>query len=569
MQARVVVACAALAAVAGGGLVSRGAGAQALEEAAALTGIVSSKEEGKMEGVVVNARREGANFTVSVVSDKDGRYSFPRTHLRPGRHSLTIRAVGYDLVNPGFVEVRATERVSRDLSLEKARDLATQLSSLEWIMSAPGTAEQKDRLVYQPASCAYCHSLERVMKSKHSADRLVEVMHRMQTYYYDGTAISRDNRGRAQQGTPQQVENAAKSPMWGGIEPYQAPKALIAEYLASLNLSGGRTTWPYELKTLPRPKGAETRVIITQYDFPRRDTVAHDLDIDSKGTIWYTDESRMFFGRMDPKSGHFTEYPLPPVPAGHLPGARDVQVDRDDNVWFPRRVANAAVVMTRFNPKTEEISTIEGAGGQYVALGPDGKIWAGWKRIDPKTMKVEATYDWRKSPNLPPGPHWQYIDLTVVNSKGDPYAPDFGGSHIIGIDHTTGDASFYKVPTPNSAPRRVRMDSQDRMWFAEYTGDRIGMFDTISKQFKEWPARHKYTTVYAVSTPDRNGFVYATSNMSERILRLNTRTNEIIEYQVPTEFDSKKLAHDPTSARPTVWMVNTRTARLMKVEPLD
>jgi len=308
---------------------------------------------------------------------------------------------------------------------------------------------------------------------------------------------------------------------------------------------------------------------MTQYDFPRRDTVAHDLDIDSKGTIWYTDESRMFFGKMDPKTGQFTEYPLPAVPPGHLPGARDVQVDREDNIWFPRRIANAAVVMTRFNPKTGELSTIEGAGDQYVALGPDGKIWAGWRRIDPKTMKVEATYSWQKSPNLPPGPHWQYIDLTVVNSKGDPYAPDFGGSHIIGIDHTTGEAQFYKVPTPHSAPRRVRMDAQDRLWFAEYTGDRIGMFDTISKQFKEWPARHKYTTVYAVSAPDRNGFVYATSNMSERLLRLNTKTGEIIEYQVPTEFDSKKLAHDPTSVRPTVWMVNTRTARLMKVEPLD
>jgi streptogramin lyase len=95
------------------------------------------------------------------------------------------------------------------------------------------------------------------------------------------------------------------------------------------------------------------------------------------------------------------------------------------------------------------------------------------------------------------------------------------------------------------------------------------MFDTISKQFQEWPARHKYTTAYAVSTPDRNGYVYATSNMSERILRLNPKTGEMIEYQVPTEFDSKKLAHDPTRARPTVWMVNTRTARLMKVEPLD
>ena len=53
----------------------------AAQGAAALSGVVSSQEEGKMEGVLVNARPEGGNFTVSVVSDKDGRYSFPRTHL--------------------------------------------------------------------------------------------------------------------------------------------------------------------------------------------------------------------------------------------------------------------------------------------------------------------------------------------------------------------------------------------------------------------------------------------------------------------------------------------------------
>ena len=94
------------------------------------------------------------------------------------------------------------------------------------------------------------------------------------------------------------------------------PKKELAEYLATLNLSGGRTTWPYELKTLPRPKGKATRIIITQYDMPRQDTVAHDLDLDSSGTPWYTDESRMFFGKIDPKTGKFTEYSLPPVPPG-------------------------------------------------------------------------------------------------------------------------------------------------------------------------------------------------------------------------------------------------------------
>ena len=79
----------------------------------------------------------------------------------------------------------------------------------------------------------------------------------------------------------------------------------------------------------------------------------------------------------------------------------------------------------------------------------------------------------------------------------------------------------------------------------------------------------KYTTPYAVSAPDKNGYVYATSNMAERLMRLDPKTGEIIEYQMPTEFDSKKITYDPTTSRVILWMVNTRTARMMKVEPLD
>jgi len=535
---------------------------------AALSGVVSSPQEGLMEGVVVNARRDGANFTVSVVSDAQGKYSFPRTHLSPGKYALSIRAVGYDLMGPKSVELADGKTTSADLKLDKTKDLGSQLSSLEWAMSMPGTTEQKDRFIYQTGNCAYCHAWERIMKSKHTPDEFLELITRMQKYYTDGTASSRDNRGRGQIGTPDQVAGADQNPMWGRA-PTGYPKKDLGEYLATVNLSGGRTTWPYELKTLPRPAGKATRVIITQYDMPRPDTVSHDLDLDSKGTVWYTDESRMFFGKMNPQTGAFTEFSLPPVPPGDLPGARDIQVDRDDNLWFPRRVANAAIVLTKFNPKTGEISTLEGVGTQFMALGPDGKIWAGLTRVDPKTMKVEATYSWEKSPNLPPGPHRQYVDLIVVNSKGNPYAPDIAGGYIIGIDAMTGEAKFWQVPTPHASPRRGRMDAQDRFWFAENTGDRIGMFDTRTEKFQEWPLPRKYMNPYCVSAPDKNGYVYATSNMAERLLRLDPKTGEIIEYQVPTEFDSKKIAYDSTTSRTTLWMVNTRTARIMKVEPLD
>src|SRR5215510_11568007 len=113
---------------------------------AALTGVVSSEAEGKMEGVVVTARRAKSIVQVSVTTDADGRYSFPRTHLQPGEYALSIRAVGYDLDPPARATVNG-KGATADLRLKKTKNLAGQLSNAEWMMSFPGTEDQKAELL--------------------------------------------------------------------------------------------------------------------------------------------------------------------------------------------------------------------------------------------------------------------------------------------------------------------------------------------------------------------------------------------------------------------------------------
>src|SRR5216683_3218761 len=75
------------------------------ETSVALTGQVTSAEEGPMEGVLVSAKKAGSTITITVVSDERGRYRFPRAKLEPGQYALRIRAVGYDLEGPGVVDV--------------------------------------------------------------------------------------------------------------------------------------------------------------------------------------------------------------------------------------------------------------------------------------------------------------------------------------------------------------------------------------------------------------------------------------------------------------------------------
>src|SRR5438477_7542027 len=64
---------------------------------AALTGKVTSQEEGAMEGVVVSAKRPGSTIMVSVASNAQGQYAFPKDRLEPGAYDITMRAIGYVL----------------------------------------------------------------------------------------------------------------------------------------------------------------------------------------------------------------------------------------------------------------------------------------------------------------------------------------------------------------------------------------------------------------------------------------------------------------------------------------
>lgn len=566
----VVAAAALLVATTLGGL--GGGGTLSAQGGAALTGTVTSQQEGSMEGVLVTARRSGANFDVTVVSNAQGVYRFPRTHLDPGTYSVKIRAVGYDLVDPGTAEVPAATTASLDLTLEPTKDLSSQITSVEWLMSLPGTDEQKALVVKQIASCTYCHSLERIVKSRYDAEGMVNVIHRMQKYYPDGSMAGTEGRGRAQFGSAAAQAAAEQNPMWGFVPGVK--KTDLAEYIATINRSGGRSL-PTDLQTLPRPTGKGTQVIITQYDQPRRDTVSHDMDVDSQGRPWYTDQSRPFLGMLDPATKTFTEWDLPPVTQHEFAGGSDIQVDQNDNLWFPATTDDAQNhfgLPVKFDPTTETFTRAEvpeGAVTQFMAMGPDGKIWSGFStlyRIDPQTMRVDYSFDWTKAPNLPPGPHSGYE--VAVSPEGNPYITDFGGAYIVGVDVETNTAKFYKVPTPDSQPRRGMIDSRGRYWFSEYTGDKLGMFNTRTEEFTEYPLR-KWSAPYTSSLPDREGHVYAPSNTSDRVFRLDSNTGEIVEYLMPTrDFDAKQLVIDPVSQR-AVWMANVRNARLIKIEPLD
>ena len=55
---------------------------------------------------------------------------------------------------------------------------------------------------------------------------------------------------------------------------------------------------------------------------------------------------------------------------------------------------------------------------------------------------------------------------------------EFLDNYIGRIDAKTRHITFLRTPTSHSRNRRGYIDAQDRLWFAEYRGNKIAMLDT-------------------------------------------------------------------------------------------
>jgi virginiamycin B lyase len=531
---------------------------------AALTGLVSSSEEPTMEGVLVSATRAGSNVTVTVVTGADGRYAFPASRLTPGQYTLAVRAVGYELDQPDKVEIGASAgpaAATADLKLGKTRDLAAQLSNGEWLASIPGTDQEKGQLL----NCVGCHRVERIMRSKYDADGfLTQILPRMQGYVQQSLPIHPQLRP-AERLMEEQGEDR--------IEVYRA----VAQYLSTINLS---TTdqWKYALKTLPRPKGAATRVIYTEYDLPREEMAPHDTIVDKDGIVWFSGFGEQKLGRLDPKTGQVTEFPYPMHRDNSPTGSLGLRADGAGNLWLGN-MYQATIV--KFDPKTTQFQfwtlppEANIAAAQINMVSPqhsdvDGKVWtqnngfAGVQRLDIATGKIET---WMPFKDARKGEPHNIYDV-IPDSHNNAYFTDFRQGQIGRIDAKTGEISLFQTPTPRSAPRRGNMDAQDRLWFGEYRGDRIGMFDTTSHEFREWKLNTRWSAPYDVVL-DKNENAWTGSMVTDQVTRLNTKTGEMVDYLLPRSTNIRRVFVDNSTTPVSFWVGSNDGASIVKVEPLD
>jgi streptogramin lyase len=526
----------------------------------ALTGKVTSAQEPAMEGVLVNAERDGSNITTTVVSNAQGVYSFPADRLEPGHYTLSIRAVGYTLDGPKTADVTANAATTADLTLDRTKLLANQLSNGEWLNSLPGDEKTRATLT----NCVGCHTLQRIVQSTHDDAEFMQVFQRMGTYSPGSTPLF-----------PQPLQpggnNSNRSPMPGPVQ------EKMANYLAGINLSNAETV-DFPLKPFPRLKGLSTHVIITEYDLPRKGAQPHDVVMDKDGMIWYSDFSHEVVGELDPKTGKVTDYPLPTLRADEPKGSLDLELGpHGDHLWLAG-MYQAGIY--RFDIKTKQVTAYPypkqwlNPTAQASMVSPqhsdvDGKVWTNNQdthlvyRVDLATGKYE---------NL-----GQSVDKsgTHINAYGMPtdkdnnaYQLNFGGTTVGVIDAKTKAVTIWKTPLPFSRPRRGRVDAKNVLWFAEYGANGIGRFDPKTHEIKEWQLPTPWMDPYDV-VEDKSGDIWTGSMLDDRVARLDPKTDDIVEYQLPRSTNIRRVFVDDRGPRPVLWVGSNHGASIIKVEPLD
>jgi streptogramin lyase len=526
----------------------------------ALTGTVSSAEEGKMEGVVVSAKRPGSTIMVSVSTNAQGQYSFPRDRLAPGAYDITMRAVAYTL-KPTTATIESDGSTQLDLNLAKAAPnvLALQMSNAELMQSAPGTPAQKMELL----ECLDCHGLQRPFFSKDKADEMAITVQRM-----------RAHTPNASPNFPfffQDASEILKGP------PTKA-QADLGAYIASINLSSGET-WPYRLQTQPRPTGKSTQAIITTYDLPD-EAAPHDTLLDKEGNVWFSDFQHHFISKLDPKTGKVTRYPVPISKPGFPTGGLMVTMDKDGNIW-EAMMGQAQIAM--LDTKNEKVSVylapvnFNKGDTRFTMIDAlhsnvDGKLWTKANGDANRLYQFDLTTKQFTEFLPPPGMRTLAGYGLVTDLNNDVYSLDNNPNQrrIWSTSAKTGKPTFADLPPGIGGARRGHIDSQNRLWFSQFHANRYGMYDPKSGKVTAWDVPVAFAGAYDVGFDDVK-YAWGADMSTDLVQRLNVETGEWSSYLLPTSINTRHIdvqkSSDP-NVLSSMWTEGQQTSKIVHIEPL-
>jgi virginiamycin B lyase len=476
-----------------------------------VSGTVKDPSGAPFQGAFVQAKNSATKITHSVLSDRQGRYRIP--DLAPGEYDLQVKATGFKSDPQKGVKI-GTDAVSLDLPLQKGRVEWMDLSIHQVRQMLPA-GKAKPMLV---TTCFACHGIQTRMAPRRQDEatwfRNVDYMRDSMRYFL------RD----------QVNDEMVKE---------------LASYLATtFGLDSAAPRSPADLPGWDQVKrgafGDEAmQITFVDYDMPGPNRMPWSAAPDKNGNHWvpYYGRANMV-GMLDPKTGKVREFraPFPETAAIHsaVPAP-------DGSVWFTEQGSNR---LGRIDPRTGEVGEFQaplkdGIGTERgsrhtVRVDSEGIVWSTgspFTRFDPKT-----------------GEFHQFAEIptsygVTLASDGAVWFTEFTQDGKVGkVDPKTLKVTKYALPTPNARPRRMQVDTDGTIWFAEYAAGKIGRLDPQTGAIKEYSLPGASPTPYALGI-DKDRNVWYSSMDMDVIGRLNPNTGAVTEFPFPYSENGMREFH--------------------------
>ncbi len=512
---------------------------RAADERGSVQGVVNDASGQPVAGAFVKLKNDERRLTFMVISQGQGR--FDAKDLPPGIYRVQGVGGGYqsEWFNNVTVSAGDSAKVGLSLSNKQGPALAPawpqRIPEAEVLKASPDPdhlpAGEGRELVAE--KCNSCHNLKRVVVKRSNRDHWSHTVTRMRTRMVTANV-------------PDLTE---------------AEFAKIVDYL----VAKFPEVQPYDANSrLPRTllTGKALSYRAVTYDLVNTHAEPHDVAVDPHGNAWVSERAGKL-GRLDAKTLEFKEFDTPPGPAPKdRQSLGNPQIDSKGVLWVADGPNNRWLSYDTNTNRFLAFAFPRGkgpAGGNSMALHPDGTVWATGANKEARQLfpdKVE--FKFYESPNAKHRPLPGAYGIAVAGDGSVWYAED-EADMMVRVDPVTGKTEAFKIPYEGHAyPRRMNSDANGDLWVALWNAGKLMKVDYKTHQMTIYSPPTPTGGNYSVVVDKKNNYIWVSEHTVDKIARFDPKTEEWVEFPLPeAESDPRRLDIDPTNPNRIYFSGNT------------